>query len=234
MRYNKELYEKDCHQAYEKVVAKAKAMIRQGENVYPQLIKLDDELMHSWQYLTDYLSGASSEKNEAYITYKYWTTCARAEIEEYQEEYIDKRRAAQEREKKQRLEEQRYQEEEKRRAEEARRRERKRREEQQRRREEERRRREEEKRKEQEKKNKEALNAIKTNWKASHSVSTTSTTTTSSDTLFCYSCGASNAKTTKFCIKCGTQLQTKCPSCGKLVKISSKFCCCCGAQMNEL
>lgn len=90
---------------------------------------------------------------------------------------------------------------------------------------------EESKRKEQDKQNRAELLRIQEQWRAQRSLGNDSKVPIDRDSIFCISCGAANTKTAKFCTKCGTQLQTKCPSCGKLIRVGSKFCTACGSKI---
>ena len=108
--------------------------------------------------------------------------------------------------------------------------ERKRKEEEERKREE-KRRQEEAKRKEQDKQNREQLSKIQAEWEEHHSLKQAPGPQPQTDCIYCTSCGTANAKTAKFCKKCGTQLQISCPSCGGLVRMGSKFCGKCGTPV---
>lgn len=52
-------------------------------------------------------------------------------------------------------------------------------------------------------------------------------------TFNCPKCGASIAKTAKFCPECGCKIVTFCPNCGKQVMPNQKFCPDCGQKLYE-
>jgi len=169
-----------------------------------------------------------------------WNSRLRSAIDNYLDSHNRERARATQRAR-EKEEEERHRREEERREEEDRRRrkeEKKRKEEEIRRRENEaiRRREEEdrrikEKRKAQNKKNQEELDRIQEEWKAKHSAKPAPQSQLPADFIHCSSCGTDNAKSSKFCTHCGTQLMMSCPSCGELIRVGSKFCCFCGTKL---
>lgn len=230
--FNRYTFERDCEQAYYRLVSEKKRALRNQE----------DGAFSGWANITPYLMNRYWEKSpsdyrEYHTILKKWNLKASDELSEYADELIDSRsrrsiEEAEERERKEDAERRKREEEEaaKRRREE---------EERRRREEEERRRREEEERKRREaikkqnEKNQQELEKIQAKWKAKQKSSQESQQKSPTKTLMCFSCGKANAKTAKFCTICGTQIQVICPSCGKLIKISSKFCMFCGTQLNQ-
>ncbi|HEX3325945.1 MAG TPA: zinc ribbon domain-containing protein, partial [Actinomycetota bacterium] len=49
--------------------------------------------------------------------------------------------------------------------------------------------------------------------------------------LFCGHCGAENLEGRKFCTRCGTPLDSRCPTCGAPVEADALFCGSCGTSL---
>lgn len=232
---NLDAYEKDCEQACYRFLEEKKQEIREGHTAATE-IWIETPPLSSYLHYR-YIPNNSYEDQQGYLIMKSWQARASSELSDFWEDYKRNRRTQQQRaerekeEKRRREEEIRRQEEEEERREEE---EERRREEERERRREEERRRAEAKRQEQDKKNRETLSKIQAEWKANHSSQKPAfQPQQASDSLFCCSCGAPNAKTAKFCTKCGTQMQLACPSCGQLVRVGSKFCTMCGTRLSE-
>ena len=227
---NLDAYERDCELACHRFLEEKKQEIREGHTAATEIWIETPPLSRYLEYR--YIPNNRYEDQQGYLIMKSWQARASSELSDFWEEYKRNRRAERAREEEGR----RRKQEEKDRALEAERRreeEEEREEEEKRRRKEEARRRAEAKRQEQDKKNREALSKIQTEWKEKHSSPEPASQPPqmATDSLFCSDCGAPNAKSVKFCTKCGTRLQFACPSCGQLVRVGSKFCTKCGTKL---
>ena len=237
-----DLFERDCEQAYYRLLEEKKRLIREG-GFWEGWID-DPPLLAYTQYR--YRTSNRYEEERARVILEGWRARASAELRDYWETCKRDRRAAEDDRRRQKAREEEAKAAERRRreleeeAEESeRRRERKRKEEERRRKEEEERCRQEEeerkaeaRRKEQDKKNREELKRIQEEWNARRSSIQSPQPQQSTDTIFCSACGAVNAKSAKFCTECGTRIQIECPSCGGLIRVGSKFCCWCGSPVS--
>lgn len=244
MLFDRELFEKDCQQAYYRCLSEMKSKIREGIIGQYYYVNIRDYLNIFWQFRTDWLSGYSNDRIEYEHILSGWNERIRAELQDYYSEFKrkkeseardkikreqeralkeERRRIEDECETKKAVEEERFRIEDEYETEQELEEERLRIKEQRRIQAE--RRKAREKKKAQEQKNNKKLSSIYEEWEKSHS------TTTSSMSVSCPSCGVANARTAKFCIKCGTQIQVKCSHCGELVRIGSKFCSHCGAKL---
>lgn len=231
---NLDAYERDCEQACHRFLEEKKQEIREGHTAATEIWIETAPLSCYLEYR--YIPNNSYEDQQGYLIMKSWQARASSELRDFWEEYKRNHRAESARKEEERRRKQDERDSFLKRALEAERRreeEEERQEEEERKRREEARRRAEAKRQEQDKKNRDALSKIQAEWKEKHSTpEPTSQPRQVADSIYCSSCGAPNAKTVKFCTKCGTQLQLACPSCGQLVRVGSKFCSKCGTKLN--
>jgi ribosomal protein L40E len=229
-----DVFERDCEQACYRYLEVYKQRI--SEEGWPD-ISVEDAIRnpHILTYLHySYRVSGYNERVQADSILARWNARASHELRDYWDTYKrhrdeKKRREAQvkaekeerekERERERRIQQREREEEEEREREEMRRRQ------------EEERKREEAKREEQDKQNREKLSKIQEEWKRRHHI-TEEPSQPLEELSYCTSCGAPNAKSAKFCTKCGTQLQMKCPSCGALFRVGAKFCTQCGSKVD--
>lgn len=230
-----DVFERDCEQACYRYLEVYKQRI--SEEGWPD-ISVEDAIRnpHILTYLHySYRVSGYNERVQADSILARWNARASHELRDYWDTYKGHRDEKKRRESQAKTEKE---EREKERERERRIRQREREEEEEREREEMRRRleeerkREEAKREEQARQNKEKLSKIQEEWKNQHTAEAPPRPQAQEAQTYCPSCGAPNAKSAKFCTKCGTPLLMKCPSCGALFRVGAKFCTQCGSKVD--
>lgn len=235
------LFERDCEQACYRFLEDHKGKIREGWPGDAVEVAIESPWIKSYMHYS-YQPSNSYEVRQADAIVEVWRARASTELRAYWEEYKrnrdeKKRREAQDRAEKEEKEKERERliqnwHREREEEEERERQKRIRQKEELKRKQEEERKRAEAKRKEQDKQNREKLSKIQEEWKRRHTT-TVEPSQPQEDLSYCTSCGAPNAKSAKFCPKCGTQLQMKCSSCGALFRVGAKFCSQCGSKVDS-
>lgn len=229
------VFERDCEQACYRFLEEYKQRI--SEEGWPD-DRVEEAISdpHILTYLHyRYRVSGNDERVRADSILACWKARAGNELRDYWDAYKRRREENKKREARDREDEE-EREKERSRQIQVRQREREQEEEEERERQkrsrlEEERKREEAKREEQARQNKEKLSKIQEEWKKQHTAEAPTRPQAQEAQTYCPSCGAPNAKSAKFCTKCGTPLLMKCPSCGALFRVGAKFCSQCGSKV---
>lgn len=89
MRYDKDIFEQDCEQAYYSALRESKKKVNNDEFI--GYVMINDHLINSYRYQADFLSGYSREKKEADQILWKWNERLNSELDDYKEEHEEKR-----------------------------------------------------------------------------------------------------------------------------------------------